>query len=274
MIQLPKVKIFTFHYKPGSKNIGDQSYVHIWSGKNESKEVNQLVGDNTGDHISSKNKYFSELTGIYWAWKNQAADIFGTCHYRRFFTLHQEPLSYRLKRMGFYLVGIGHKRHGLIYTSNFDFWKSKVIGKEEVTQLMQEYDAILPAKRILKYSVEEHYQRYHNADDLIILREILKNQSPEYLESFDRMLQQKRLYANNMYILKNKTFDELNKWLFKILFEFESKVSLGDYKGYQERIFGFLSERLITCWFMHQPLKIKELNLIYFKKLKKVSMNG
>lgn len=273
MIQLPEVKIFAFHYKPGSNNIGDSCYVHVWAGKNESTEVNQLVGDNTGDHISSRNKYFSELTGIYWAWKNTSADIFGTCHYRRFFTLHPEPFSYRIKRLAFYLVGIGRKRHGLIYTSNFDYWKSKVIGREEVVHLMQDYDAVLPVQRTLKYTVEEHYRRYHNAEDLKILREIIGIQSPEYLGSFDRMLQQKRLYANNMYILPHQTFDQLNKWLFKILFEFESKVSLSDYKGYQERIFGFLSERLITCWFMHHPLNIKELNLVYFKKLKKVSMN-
>ena len=273
MTKLPEVKIFAFHYKPESKNIGDSSYVHVWAGKNESKDVNQLIGDNTGDHISSKNKYFSELTGIYWAWKNNSADILGTCHYRRFFTLHAEPFKYRIKRLGYYLIGIGRKRHGLIYTSNFDYWKNKVISQEEVLKLMQEYEAILPVRRRLKYTVGEHYKRYHNGEDMQILREILGIQSPDYLESFDRMLLQKRLYANNMFILRNQNFDELNKWLFKILFEFESKVSMSDYKGYQERIFGFLSERLITCWFIYHPLKIKELNLVYFKKLKKMSMN-
>jgi len=273
MTKLPEVKIFTFHYKPGSKNIGDSSYVHVWAGKNESKDVNQLVGDNTGDHISSKNKYFSELTGIYWAWKNNSADIFGTCHYRRFFTTHPEPFKYRIKRVGYFLIGIGRKRHGLIYTSNLDYWKSKVIGQEEVVKLMQYYDAILPVRRRLKYTVEEHYKRYHNAEDLQILHEILAVNFPEYLESFEIMLHQKRLYANNMFIIRNQHFDELNKWLFKILFEFESKVTMSDYKGYQERIFGFLSERLITCWFIYHPLKIKELNLVYFKKLKKMSMN-
>lgn len=274
MTSLPEVKIFAFHYKPGDKNIGDNSYVHVWAGKNESNEVNQLVGDNTGDNISWKNKYFSELTGIYWAWKNNSADIWGTCHYRRFFTTYSEPFNYRIKRLCYYFIGIGRKRHGLIYTYNFEYWKSKVIDQEEVAKLFQDYDAVMPVMRRLKYTVEEHYKRYHNAEDLQILREILSIHSPEYLESFERMLHQDRLYANNMFILRNQTFNELNQWLFKILFEFESKVSLSDYKGYQERIFGFLSERLITSWFMHHSFKVKELNLIYFKKLKKMSMNN
>ena len=272
MTKLPEVKIFAFHYKPGSKNIGDQCYVHVWAGKNESTEINQLIGDNTGDNISSKNKYFSELTGIYWAWKNNSADIWGTCHYRRFFTTHPESFKYRIKRVGYYLIGIGRKRHGLIYTSDIDYWKNKVIFKEEVIQLLQTYDAVLPVRRKLKYTVEEHYKRYHNTFDLQIIRQILNIHSPEYLESYDKMLLGKRLYANNMFILRNQLFDELNNWLFEVLFEFETKVSLSNYNDYQERIFGFLSERLITCWFMHHQLKVKELNLVYFKKLKKTSI--
>lgn len=44
------------------------------------------LGDNTGDNISGKNKDYCELTGIYWAWKNIAADYIGISHYRRQFT--------------------------------------------------------------------------------------------------------------------------------------------------------------------------------------------
>ena len=56
-------------------------------------------------------------------------------------------------------------------------------------------------------------------------------------------------------------------WLFDILFKYEEETNLADYKDYQERIFGFLSERLITLWIHHKRLNYKELHLVYFKKM-------
>lgn len=40
--------------------------------------------DNTGDNISNKNASYCELTGVYWAYKNNEYEYFGIAHYRRF----------------------------------------------------------------------------------------------------------------------------------------------------------------------------------------------
>ena len=46
--------------------------------------------DNTGKNISKKNHNYSELTGLYWLWQNQALkdqspnSFYGLVHYRRF----------------------------------------------------------------------------------------------------------------------------------------------------------------------------------------------
>lgn len=261
------IKIYVFHYKPEPVLLTAPEYVHIWAGKNGEQEIEGFVGDDSGDNISAKNKYFSELTGLYWIWKNTKSDVVGSCHYRRYFTLTLNTLEYKLKRLLYYPTGLWRKRYGLIYTKNLNFWKSKFISKNEIEELLESYDAIMPARRKFKYSVREHYRRYHNIKDLEIIEKILKRDYPEYITSYNEVLAGNRLFANNMFILKWKMFDELMEWEFDILNKFEKEVKLSDYSDYQERIFGFLSERLITLWIQHHKLNYKELHLVYFKKM-------
>ena len=60
------------------------------------------LGDNTGDNISAKRMSFNELTVQYWAWKNQKADYFGICHYRRFLAFNplEGPKSFEERNNG------------------------------------------------------------------------------------------------------------------------------------------------------------------------------
>ena len=261
-------KIHIFHYKPGKIIATGSKYIHIWVGKNGAENQKGFIGDDTGENISDKNKYYSELTGLYWVWKNMKSDIIGSCHYRRYFTTSKFPLSYKLKQLLYYPVGIFKKRRGLIYTWNLKYWKSKIISKSEVVNILKSYDAVLPVQRKFKYSVKEHYSRYHDINDLVLIEKILNENYQEYIESYNTVLKGNTMFANNMFILKWDMFDELMEWLFSILFKFEEEINLDEYKDYQERIFGFLSERLITVWIHHNNIKYKELHLIYFKKLK------
>jgi len=264
-----KSRIYTFYYRPKNLISAGKNYIPVWAGKNNKPEVSGFIGDDTGDNISEKNKYYSELTGIYWVWKNTHSEYVGSCHYRRYFTSAPEPFLNRLKRMLYYPVCMSRKRFGLIYTSNLKCWKSKILSNNEITGLLENYDAIMPARRILRKNVKSHYEKHHNPTDLILLKKILTKYFPDYLPSFEAVLSGNRLFANNMFIMKWETFDKLMNWLFFILFKFEEKTDLEHYKGYQERIFGFLAERLITMWIIHHELNYKELPLIYFKKLKR-----
>jgi len=266
---IDKTAVYVFYYNDNVIPIVQNNYKPIMAGNALHPTKLEMIGDDSGDSISEKNYYYSELTGIYWIWKNQPSGIVGTCHYRRFYTIHPIPFSHRMKRMLYHFVGLSRKRKGLIYTSDKKYWMDKILTTEQIDKIMNDFDAILPKPRTFKYTVEEHFRRYHNIEDLNLLRSIIDQLYPEYNDSFEKMLKHKQMYANNMSILKKDEFESLCNWLFSILFEFESRVHLENYMGYQKRLFGFLSERLFTTWFIHRNLKVKELELIYFKKLKK-----
>ncbi len=268
MSENSNIKIYVFYYKDGSILKQDQIYQPIMAGNVKNLKVSAILGDDVGESISDKNHFYSELTGIYWIWKNTRQCITGSCHYRRFFTAQPEPFLYKLKRLLYYPAGLYKKRYGLIYTKNTDLFVPKILNSQELNVLMNKYDAILPQARKLKYTVETHYRRYHDINDLNLLESILTEKYPEYLEAFHDVLQDKRLYANNMFILKDEQFQEFMAWLFDLLFEFERRIDLNNYTDYQKRILGFMAERLLTVWFKKKQLNCIELPVIYFKQFK------
>ena len=262
------IGIYCFYYKDTVIPIDNHIYYPIMAGNAVAENKIGIKGDDTGISISEKNRYYSELTGIYWVWKNTKQDFTGSCHYRRYFTTGEEPFDYKLKRALYHVFGLYKKRYGLIYTGNLKRFSKKILNEHEILNIFKTHDAILPVQRRLKYSVAEHYRRYHNATDLKILEDIIQTRYPGYFSSFQKVLNSKRLYANNMFILPEKHFEKFMTWWFSIIFEFEKKVKLEEYQGYQQRIIGFIGERLLTVWFYHEGLKIKELPVIYFKKIK------
>lgn len=263
-----RLKVYIFHYKNGVVLEPGPDYIPIMAGNALITGEKQIQGDDTGDHISLKNPWYSELTGIYWVWKNTHQDITGACHYRRFFTAQPEPFLYRLKRFIYFPAGLYKKRVGLIYTSNTRFFKKRILNREEISKLLNEYDAILPQARVLKYSVETHFDRYHDHNDLQMLESIIGEKHPDYLEAFRQVLQGKKLYANNMFVMKDEHYQEFMQWWFDLLFEFERRIDLNHYTDYQKRILGFIAERLLNVWFAKKQLKCVELPVIYFKKFK------
>ena len=85
---MSKIKILVACHKPCDV-ISNDVYMPIHVGRAVSKykdEMAHMTGDDTGDNISEKNPYYSELTALYWAWKNlRDVEYIGLCHYRRLF---------------------------------------------------------------------------------------------------------------------------------------------------------------------------------------------
>jgi hypothetical protein len=78
---------------------------------------------------------------------------------------------------------------------------------------------------------------------------------PEYLESYDFIMNGKILSAFNMFITREAIFKEYSEWLFNILFEVEKRIIISE-DSYQRRVFGFMGERLLNVFVFHKKLKI------------------
>lgn len=148
--------------------------------------------DDAGENISARNATFCELTGHYWLWRNVDADVYGLCHYRRYFS-RKFP--------------VGEKRQ-------------RILSSEQLSRSMQGYDVLLPKKR--HYWIETNYSQYvhaHHAEDLRVTREIIAEKYADYLPAWDQVMQRRSGHRFNMFLMRKDVFRSYSAWLFDILFE-------------------------------------------------------
>ena len=266
-MHLNRLNIYVAFHRKGKVLAEDKTYIPLQVGRAISGMKLGMSHDAAGEHISYKNEVYSELTGWYWIWKNQKHAIIGTAHYRRYFTTSR-PLSRRIGKLLLYIIGLNKKRHGLYYVRNVNKWKNKILTSRQVENYLENYDAILPQKKKFRYTVYEQYKRRHNESDIQLARRILEEKFPDYLNAFDVTINSKEMYAFNMFIMRWEFFDEYMNWLFSILFELEKRAKIDFDDPYQKRLCAFMAERLQTVWFQKNNLKVKELPVLYFKKMK------
>jgi hypothetical protein len=261
-------KLFIMYYKRGNVLPLGDFYNPLFCGEFPGKKDLPFLKDDEGENISIKNEFYSELTGIYWVWKNTDFDLVGICHYRRYFTMFPEPWYYRLKYFLTHPLKTQEGPNPLIYTNNVKKCTPWILTESQARQVLEDYDIILPRARILRRSILKHYEKYHSKSDLFLIADILKDKYPDMLACWDKVIHGNILYANNMFVVKKHVFQEFMHWWFDVLFEFERRCKLEEYVGYQRRILGFIAERLLTLYVMHKNFKIKEMQLLYFKGMK------
>ena len=193
--------------------------------------------DNSGVNIAEKNSSFCELTGLYWAWKNGVFEnnqYVGLVHYRRYFA-----------GKALYLK------------------KKQIASESELLTILEKYDVILPRKRnYFIESIYSHYQHAHHIEDLDLTRDVIIELQSEYLESFDAVMQGRKLHLYNMFVMSSEKASEYCHWLFSILFELEQRIDITQYDNYQKRVFGFIAERLFNVWILYNQLNVKYLSVV------------
>lgn len=187
-----------------------------------SERVAMLL-DCDGRNISQKNGNYSELTVLYWIWKNQLisgcdkAEYYGLFHYRRILELTEDDML-RLEN--------------------------------------NEVDVVLPYPMPYEPDIEEHHKRYLAEGDWQALLTALEEVHPEYAKAFSAVLCQQYLYNYNIILARKEVLADYCQWLFPVL---ERVEHLSEPKGWErkDRYIGYMGETLETLYFMYNRDKLE-----------------
>ena len=192
--------------------------------------------DDSGVNISEKNQGFSELTGLYWLYKNSSAEALGLVHYRRYF---------------------------------------KGLSKDRLEKLLEAHDAIVPKKRRYYIeTLYSHYANTLDRSHLDEALSIIRERHPEYEKAAVEVYGRTWGYMFNMLVMKRDFFREYCDFLFDILFELEKRPLPGQNgSAFERRLYGRVSEILFNVWLAKQkelsvfefPVKSAE-RVNWFKK--------
>ena len=141
-----------------------------------------LIGDNTGDNISLKNRSLNEMTAVYWVWKNYDKignpDYIGLNHYRRFFDISYNKLDNLLNKYDF----VKH-RHYKSKDSYYTLW-----------------------------------MKSFNKDFYNIAEKVFQEVNPEEYDKFNKFMHSKiNGGLCNMFILSKEDFFRYCEFIFSIL---------------------------------------------------------
>lgn len=200
------------------EQIPEQKYeIQIQAGAALTDRRVAFTTDHAGENISEKNRQFCELTALYWIWKHDNAKYIGLSHYRRRFQMDEQEADMLVR---------------------------------------SDVDAVLTVPVINFPDVRSQYEKDHDGRDWDIMIQAILELAPEYRKAAELVQNGIYYYAYNMFIARKELLNTFCSWLFPILFYCEKKIGQKD-DDYQNRYIGFLAERLLTIFFVHNTGRYK-----------------
>ncbi len=200
----------------------------IQVGASQSSRRVANILDCDGENISAKNGNYSELTALYWIWKNRLlypsdsleTEYYGLAHYRRILELTEDDV--------------------LRLADN-------------------EVDVVLPYPLLYEPNIEEHPKRYLKTEDWEAVQRAVREAEPEYAGEFPRILKQKYFYNYNIILARKEVLAEYCGWLFPILERVE-ELSIPESGKRSDRYIGYVGETLATLYFLSQKKRLNIMN--------------
>lgn len=234
--------------------------------------LDNMLGDDTGDNISARNREFCELTSIYWVWKNYDKlgnpDYIGFMSYRRAFVFNE--VQYDL-----YSQNLEEKAYREITEESIDdiFCHKYGINLDVIAKYLNKNDVILPKRSELKLigieNSRDDYMRIIpgvNIKDYDSMINMVLKLYPDFSNSIKEQERSSRRYFYQMFVTKKAIFFDYCNFLFSVLTELDKIVDVSDYSINGKRTLGYLGEALFDCYMRKLSdsdcVKIKELGIV------------
>lgn len=281
-------------YHTNSVLISNDVYVPIQVGKQNSKLLLPMIGDDLGDNISNLNGVFCELTGLYWGWKNIKADYIGLCHYRRIFAFNTFNDSFRsvinlaryfTSRFLYSIIRASANVMGYInirvLNSEKDFVNSADNFANEIKSYLLKNPKIkafaLKPVRIGNLTNYYFFSMISGKKHVVSIKNIVKEYYPDIYPYVEKTLKSNKLYYANMVILKSEILDDYCTFIFDVLIKHyhwcldEKIVSSKDDLAIS-RLMGYMAEFLTSSYISYLKASygnnsVKLLTMVKYEQL-------
>lgn len=256
---MSSIKIYVAHHKKDFVYKSDV-FQPIQVGKELSNVNLGILCDNQGENISFKNRLYSEMTAVYWAWKNdQSAEYVGLCHYRRYFAIKkqlslQNIISF-VKHIGVKSLGVYLNKGYLNYYSNNIIINNEGRFLENIRNFEGEiqkhnFDILLTCPIKLSLTNVGGWFSVIGMYFMQDLRKILEDDYPDYVDTYDDVLKGNSLSICNMFVMKKNIYNKYCEFIFDVLLKHE-RIYVSDINDVNKsyfRISGYLAEVLTNVF--------------------------
>lgn len=226
------MQVFVVTHKEVRLNLPDCYKMLMVGACKKDKISKDYLCDDTGENISDRNDAYSELTGLYWIWKNVHCKYVGLVHYRRFFV----ELPPYIEIHGRYVVQ-GRERKCF-----------RVLEENDYKKIFQDSEMVVKVSRSQKQTNMELFRKEFGEYFWFEFEKFFYVEYPEWREGFKRHSVRHRHLNCNMFVGKKQIIDCYCAWLFPVLRHFDEyhKKSAGEY--FHSREIGYISEYLFQIW--------------------------
>lgn len=265
----PKCEIYAVYHKPDFL-LKRWPFVPIHGGRavatQESKDGNMdawqqdwlqenLIGDDTGENISELNRYFSEISVLYWMWKNSGHlgenDFIGLNHYRRLFAWSN-------------LEEIAGPRSYIHHLS--DNALSKFCHRRDLEDMLVSHDVLAPMPYHIREPLHMAYKRGHDFSDFQFMLDVVARDYPQYRIFAEEYMNESDCFFANIAVMRKKIFQEYCGFMFGVLDKLLANIRERKILEKKPRMFGYIAEAL-TGIFLYAKWKGTDLRFRFLPVL-------